>query len=172
MASSSEHEAFRLESERLYLTERDAKSDALDWKNALWEARREIIAFLRASDFLCDVAGALEASGSHSIPMRHFLAPPVSQDQFRLICPSWSKSIENSGRGFKAHNAAAIAAVFEERRSKRLTAWVDRARAPRTDEVTGAIGAIAPLMASEASRVFRRRFHLSHATISRLSMAA
>ena len=29
-----------------------------------------------------------------------------------------------------------------------------------------------PRLLSEASRVFRRRFHLSHATISRLSVAA
>lgn len=156
MTSLSEHETFRLESERLYLTERDSKSDALDWKVALWDARKEIIAFLRASKFLSDVKGALQLSGSHSIPMRHFLAPPVSQDQFKLICPDWSKSNEISGRGFQERKAAAAAAVFAERRSKRLTGWIDRGRPPRMDELTSAIGAIAPLMANQRVSTARR----------------
>lgn len=156
MTSLSEHETFRLESERLYLAGRDAKSDALDWKYALGEARREIIAFLRASQYLSDVEAALKMSGYHSIPMRHFLAPPVSQDQFKLICPAWSKSNEKSGRGFEAAKAVAVADVFEERRSRRLTGWVDLGRRPRMDELMGAIGAIAPLMASQRVSTTRR----------------
>ena len=114
MTTAEEHEKYRIEARERYLNDRDASSDALDWRLALWNARREIIGFLRESDFLCDVAGALEKSGRHSRSMRHFLAPPVSQDQFKLICPSWPKSSEKSGTSVAQVRAQATEAVFLE----------------------------------------------------------
>lgn len=156
MTSIVDHEAFRIEALQHYVNERDARSDALDWRQALWDARREIIAFLRASDFLCDVAGALRKSGYHARPMRHFLAPPVSQDQFKLICPAWSKSSEKTGTALAEAEARATEAVFLERRSQHLTAWVDRQRPPRIIELSNAIGAVAPLMANQGISTARR----------------
>ena len=156
MTSPAEHEIYRLESRERYLNDRDASSDASDWRKALWDARREVIAFLRESDFLCDVAGALRISGLHSRPMRHFLAPPVSQDQFKLICPSWSKSSEKTGAGLSSDKAEATELVFLERRSRHLTAWVDRMRPPRIAELSAAVGAIAPLMANQGISTAKR----------------
>lgn len=156
MTSGTEHETYRVEARDLYLNSRDAASDALDWRHALWDARRQIIAFLRASDFLFNVAGALQKSGYHSGPMRHFLAPPVSQDQFKILCAQWSKSSENSGARLTIPNSVAVAEVFAERRSRHLTAWLDRARSPFVLELSGAIGAIAPLMANQRISTARR----------------
>lgn len=156
MSSAAEHEVFRAEARERYLSDRNAVSDALDWRQALWEARREIVGFLRASDFLGDVASALMRSGHHSRPMRHFLAPPVSQDQFKLICPNWSKSSEKTGTGLTKEKACAAEAVFLERRSRHLTSWIDRNRPPRVAELSSAIGAIAPLMANQEVSTARR----------------
>ena len=156
MTTLAEHEICRLESKQDYLNNRDAQSDALDWRQALWDARRSIIRFLRASNFLFDVAGALQKSGYHSFPMRHFLAPPISQDQFKLLCDEWSKSSEKSGTPLTLAKSAAVATVFGERRSKHLTAWIDWSRSPRLAELASAIGAIAPLMANQQVATARR----------------
>ena len=88
--------------------------------------------------------------------MRHFLAPPISQDQFKLLCSDWSKSSEKSGRPLTLAKSVAVAAVFAERRSKHLTAWIDRTRGPRLMELASAIGAIAPLMANQQVATARR----------------
>lgn len=156
MASLAEHQVFCVESRRIYLEDRDANSDAFVWRQTLWDARRSIIAFLRTSAFLSDVSGALQKSGYHSLPLRHFLAPPVSQDQFKMICPEWSKSCEKSGNKLSAPAANAVADVFAIRRSKHLTAWLDRGRAPRLAELSAAIGAIAPLIADQKMKTGSR----------------
>lgn len=150
------HQQLCLEARELYLLDRDAVSDAADWRNALTSARRSIIAFLRASDFLSDVSKALQANGGHSLAMRHFLAPPVSQDQFKLICPEWVKSAENGNRPLPADRADAVAAVFELRRSRRLSAWLNAGRPPTLEELTSTIGAIAPLIANQQVATARR----------------
>lgn len=156
MLNQAEHDLYRRESKQDYLDDRDADSDALDWRQALWEARRSIIRFFRASNFLFDVSGALQSSGYHSFPLRHLLAPPVSQDQFKLLCPDWSKSSEKSGRGLTQAKSLAVAATFAERRSRHLTAWVNRDRGPLLTELSGAIGAVAPLMANQQVATARR----------------
>lgn len=88
--------------------------------------------------------------------MRHFLAPPVSQDQFRMICPQWSKSCEKSGNRLAEDAANSVSDVFAARRSKHLTAWLDRSRSPRLTELSAAIGAIAPLMADQKMKTGSR----------------
>lgn len=150
------HEIYCAEARAQYLTERDANSDADDWKVARWQARRLIIEFLRSSNFLSDVDASLKKSGLNAMALRHFLAPPISQDQFKLICPAWSKSSEKSGRPASINSAAAVAAVFSERRSRSLSPWLDKARPPKLSELASAIGAIAPLIASQQVATARR----------------
>ena len=149
MNSEVSHKQLCLEATEKYLQDRSADSDALDWKNALWAARRVIIAFLRASEFLSDVSKALQENGSHSLALRHFLAPPISQDQFKLICPEWQKSAEKSGTPLSKANADAVAAMFQKRRSKRLSPWLGQCRPASLEELAAAIGAIAPLIANQ-----------------------
>lgn len=150
------HQKYCAEARAQYLTERDAASDADDWKAARWQARRLIIEFLRSSNFLTEVDVSLRKSGRNAMALRHFLAPPISQDQFKLICPEWSKSSEKSGKAVSIESAAAVAAVFSERRSRSLSPWLDKARSPRLSEIASAIGAIAPLIASQQVATARR----------------
>ncbi|MBX3592928.1 XamI family restriction endonuclease [Sphingomonas sp.] len=149
LASAADHAEFCAEARGHYLADRNAASDAEDWKTALWFARRAIVAFLRTSNFLGDVSGALVQSGIHTLALRHFLAPPISQDQFRLICPGWPKGTEKTGKGLKPAIADAVAAIFNERRSRRMTPWIDRGRPPELRELFATISAVAPLIASQ-----------------------
>lgn len=144
------------EARKLYLTDRNAESDAADWRYASWEARRYVVNFLRDSKYLYDVSGALHENGYHSLAMRNLLAPPVSQDQFKLLCPEWTKSAEKSGRGLSCGMAESVAAVFHERRSKRLTSWLDRLRLPTAAELYSVVGSVAPLIANQRVATARR----------------
>ena len=157
MPSFAEHQEYCREAREHYLQDRDAASDASDWKAALWEARRQIVKFLRASDFLRDVAGAMKQSGSHALPLRHFLAPPISQDQFKLICPQWSKSSEKSGKQLAAAGADAVQAIFNDRRSKRLSPWIAAGRPPTVAELSATISIVSPLIASQQVATARRK---------------
>lgn len=156
MTTAAEHKELCKEAREQYLRDRDAASDAQDWKVALWEARRDIVAFLRASNFLNDVEGALQQSGYHALALRHFLAPPISQDQFKLICPEWPKSSEKSRNQVAADRAHAVAQVFADRRSRRLSPWLNTGRAASLHEIAAAIGAVAPLIANQQVSTARR----------------
>ena len=156
MALPADHRSFCREAAEHYLAERNATSDAEDWKFARWEARRMIVDLLRESSGLADVQGALVRSGRHMTVLRHLLAPPISQDQFRLLAKSWVKATEKSGRPIAAASADQISKVFEERRDKRLTPWLATQRPPRMAELLATLGAIAPLIANQRIATARR----------------
>ena len=156
MALPADHRSFCREAAERYLAERNATSDAEDWKFARWEARRMIVDLLRESSGLADVQGALVRSGRHMTVLRHLLAPPISQDQFRLLAKSWVKATEKSGRPIAAASADQISKVFEERRDKRLTPWLATQRPPRTAELLATLGAVAPLIANQRIATARR----------------
>lgn len=156
MPSPGDHRDFCKEAADYYLAERNATSDAEDWKFARWEARRMIVDLLRESSGLADVQAALIISGRHMTVLRHLLAPPVSQDQFRLLANTWPKATEKNGKPLKAVSAAQISTLFEERRDKRLTPWLTAQRAPRMAELLATLGAIAPLIANQRIATARR----------------
>lgn len=150
------HDTLRLEARRLYEDSLDPADRGADWREALAEARRMIIAALRASDCLDDVATALQQSGSHMLVFRHLMAPPASQDQFKLICSPWSKSSENSGARVKPEPATAIAASFAQWRSIRLSPWLQAGRRPVLPEIHSLLMAVAPLIADKRVATARR----------------
>ncbi len=140
----------------LYLDTMKPDERAADWKFALKEARQLIIDSLRASDFLRNVASALEKNGGWMIAFRHLLAPPVSQDQFKLSCPTWPKSSEKSGRPLAPQVAAGVASEFDHWRDRRLTRWLDHGRNPTISELRHALAAVAPLIAAQRLATARR----------------
>jgi hypothetical protein len=139
------------------VSDRRAEDDAEDWRASLWLARRSIIAFLRASKFLTDVSEALQQNGVHALALRHFLAPPISQDQFKLICPEWTKNSEVKGTKLNKMRADAVETTFRERMSPRLGPWLRTTRPPSLIELAATIGAIAPLIASQQVATARRK---------------
>lgn len=119
----------------LYLDGLSVEQSRADWRFAVRDARRLAAAALRSSRLLTDIAGALEQNGGHALVFRQVLAPPVSQDQFKLICPSYSKAVENSGRSFPPASARAIAAAITRRLDSGVVAWGHRGAKPNRREV-------------------------------------
>ncbi|NML60659.1 XamI family restriction endonuclease [Massilia sp. RP-1-19] len=141
----------------VYVQSRAPSDDATDWSLVLRAARKQITAALRASMFLIDVPAALVESGEHMLVFRHITAPPISQDQFSLVCPGWRKATERPhGSRIKLDEAQFIAAAFEERRSRPLTPWVDAERRPLKREVRRLLWTIAPLIASQQIQTIQR----------------
>lgn len=150
------HAAHAAEAKRLYLEARDPAEVAKDWRLALSEARHVLAKALRASNSLADVAAALRDSGSHMLALRHFLAPPISQDQFKLICPDWPKASEKSGNGVPDAEAVAVAATFNGWRDRHLTRWLDANRRPTHSELREVLLALSPLIAAQTVATTRR----------------
>ncbi len=158
----SDHEAHCALAEKLYVASRTATTDAEAWTEALRRARDAIAEALRGTSYLADVPKGLQGKGAHMLVLRHLLSPPLSQDQFALICPAWRKGTEKpslSGagdKGMRLEEAQAVAAVFMERRSKSLTPWLDLGRLPLKRELQRLFWAVAPLIASQQVATLQR----------------
>lgn len=122
MTISSENHKNAEHARKLYIESADPVGEAQDWAISLQEIRLEAEEALNASFDLRDIQSALESSGSHMRVFRHLLAPPKSQDQFALLCPSWSKSSEKSGRPLKKKAAEEVADTIQ--------LWMDQSIAP------------------------------------------
>jgi hypothetical protein len=105
----------------LYVASRDPAIDAAEWREALRLARGQIADMLRASDYMIDPAKALASSGKHMIAIRQLMAPPMSQDQFALMCPEWRKGTEKNG-----HLTSNVATVV----AQKALEWIDNAGVP------------------------------------------
>jgi hypothetical protein len=156
MTTLDQHKIYCDESRQLYLDSRHPDQGALDWKEALREARFLVIGALRASNMLTNVSAALVANGGHMLVFRHLLAPPISQDQFKLICREWTKGTEKDCKPLKASAAAVVAQSFEEWRSRRLTPWINARRSPTWAELNSTIHAVAHLIAQQRVATARR----------------
>lgn len=159
MATEAErqiHAAHAARAKELYVQSRTPQNDAVDWNDALEVARDLISDTLRSSQGLADVAGAVQANGLHTLVLRHLTAPPISQDQFKLVCPLWRKGSEKPHGKVTASEAAAIAAAFEQRRSRTLTTWLDHQRPAQRFELARLLWSISPLIASQQVMTVQR----------------
>jgi hypothetical protein len=139
-----------------YLDALNPTEGAADWLFALRDARKVISAALKASQNLQKIEQALNLDGAHMLVFRHLTAPPVSQDQFKLRCPAWSKSFEKGGRPVPHKEAEQIAGVFGKWRDRHLTRWLDKNRAPQLSDIREVLLAISPLIASQKIATARR----------------
>lgn len=127
-----------------------------DWRDAHTSARRQVIAALRDTNHLRDVVGGLRVSGKHIAVLRQLLAPPISQDQFALMCAEYKKTAENKGRPLDAKAAVAIAAVFATGRDQVLTRWLGGNRPPKTSEIRNLMRGVVPLLSVQTTATLRR----------------
>ncbi len=132
------------------------KEAAADWHQANLRARREVALALRATDYLRDIPKALKKSAGHVRVLRHLLAPPISQDQFGLLCRSYSKGAENKGSPVKADSAVKIAATILAARDRKLTRWLDRDGPPRRREICNLLQVVPPLLSQQIIATVRR----------------
>lgn len=129
---------------------------ALKWQEHFRLSRIQVHNALRASRRLRDIAGSLKQDGGHTAVFRQILAPPVSQDQFKLMCPSWSKSRENSGRSYTEEAAAEIAAVIAARVDHSLAPWMEGDGKARPLQLAAFVRTAATLMAVQKDATDRR----------------
>jgi hypothetical protein len=140
----------------LYLQTLDSIGEAEDWRLALRSARRDLAQALRASSYLFDVAQALSKDGGHMLAFRHFTSPPLSQEQFRLRCPVWSKQSEKSRKGLQMATAQVVADTFEVWRDKSIGKWLLEKRNPRLAELRELFYRASPLIAHKRIETARR----------------
>ncbi len=126
------------------------------WHTALSVARGEIVDTLRDTKCFVEVPAALTANARHARVLRALMAPPISQDQFAILCPAYSKTKENDGRAIPADKAAAISAALLAGRDRRLTRWLDRGGDPRPREIRVLVQSISPILGQQAMSTKRR----------------
>ena len=150
------HTRKALEAEKIY-TENLIKDPGADyWREAVSEARTTIFDALKASNNLLVVSKALEFNGSYMTVFRHVLAPPLSQDQFKLACSSWPKSSEKSGRGLDPSVSAECEEAIIAYHDRALIPWLDRKRPPSFGEVRRLVHRVVPLIARQRFETVRR----------------
>jgi XamI restriction endonuclease len=154
LAAYHEHEA--AEAAAKYVAALTTDKAATDWHLANVQARRDVIAALRESACLSDMAAAITANGGHVRVLRHILAPPISQDQFKLLCPAYSKDAENKSRPVPAASAALVAAAIDGARNRRLTRWIERGSPARPVEIRELLHAVSPLLSQQIVATVRR----------------
>jgi hypothetical protein len=120
-----------------------------DWQVAVAESAIIVRASLDATSQLTDVQAGLVKSAAHLGPLRHLLAPPASQDRFKLLCPAYLKDAENKGRPLTRERAEAIAWVVGQWRNKSLTAWLDEGRQPTEAQIEIVVTAVSHLIATQ-----------------------
>ena len=133
----------------LYLESLRPDMSRADWHATVREARKLVAMALRVSRYLKDIAGALELNCGHGLVFRHLLAPPVSQDQFSLLCESWSKSAENGSKRIKRPVAKAAEAVILARLDPGRVKWLRTGRAPTRLEISTLLTVVATLIAQQ-----------------------
>lgn len=141
---------------QLYLDTTDPIGEASDWQAAIAKARSIAEAALLASNDLRDIQGALIASGAHTAAFRHLLAPPKSQDQFKLLCPGWSKSTEKSGRGLNEAAAIEVAVAIERWLDVGITPWRVANRPPTAAERSLVVERVVSFIAPKATDTAKR----------------
>jgi hypothetical protein len=155
-ALADHHKAQAAKAAALYVDGLTAQEAASDWHLANLRARQDVLSALRASAYLTDIPAALRLSGRHVRVFRHMLAPPISQDQFSLLCPAYSKAAENSGRPVREDTVDAVAAAIIAARNPRLTRWIDRGGSPRQNEVRALLHTVPPLLSQQIIATVRR----------------
>ena len=147
------HQKCREEAAQAYLKNLDPVLEGELWRETVACAEAEVLATLAATKGLTDVEGSLRDSGSHARVLRFLMAPPLSQDQFKLACSKWQKCTEKSGRPLSAKAARAAAETF--------LVWADPKRLEALEEPHGwqkstAVASTAHMIAIDSFRTERR----------------
>ncbi|MEL6113226.1 MAG: XamI family restriction endonuclease [Pseudomonadota bacterium] len=141
---------------KLYIEGADPVGEATDWAVSLGQIRLQVVAALAASNDLRDLRSALEVDGGHMLIFRHLLAPPKSQDQFKLLCDAWPKSSEKSGRPQKPDAAKAVSEVLARWMDRKIAPWLAANRGPTEVErellIERVISFIAPKLVETQKR--------------------
>lgn len=149
------HVANATKAKALYLARQSPAELLADWLFAIREARRSVANAIRASACLADIESALRKNCGHGIVFRHLMAPPVSQDQFKLLCPQWSKGAENNSRPASAVAAQAAQKAILSRLDPGLVPWISNGK-PSRKNIRALLKVTATLIAQQKVATARR----------------
>lgn len=150
------HREQAIRARQIYIESLTSTQAGNDWRQAHITARRQVVAALRATRFLRDIPAGLNESGHHVMVLRHLMAPPISQDQFALLCAEYPKRAEITGKGIDATASAAIAFSFLAGRDRVMTRWLDSDRQPTTTQIRNVLRAVVPLLSVQNNATVRR----------------
>jgi hypothetical protein len=144
------------EARRIYVEGLITPAAAEDWHRAKTESRHQIMRALRASMVLQDFDAALTESGRHMTVFRHLLAPPMSQDQFALLCPEYPKRNEVTGKGLSVVASSAVAGAMRAGLDRQLAPWLLRNVKPTYRQIRRIVEVLAPLLSQQTAATLRR----------------
>ena len=146
------HQKRRAEAEDAYRKHLEPDFEGEAWRQTVADAEQDVLTTLEGTHDLKDVEAALGLTGAHMLALRFLMAPPLSQNQFKLACPEWQKGTEKSGRPLSPKAARASAEAFER--------WQDHERTTpirNSDEnQQAAVSATAHMIAVNTYRTVRR----------------
>ena len=129
---------------------------ASEWRQVCRTVRKEILQTLVETQGLRDLEGSLTKTGSHLRVLRHLFAPPISQDQLKLILPSYPKGAEKTASALTQQAAKDFASAFAARRDKRLTTWLATNANPNRRQVKRLLDTLTPMISSQIFNTVRR----------------
>jgi XamI restriction endonuclease len=151
--------------EALYVASLASGAADIDWANAVTASRKRVLAALRASNHLQDVELALRAAGGHLAVFRYMFGPPLSQDQFALVCPAYRKTCEKPGKRVSSNAVAQVAAAIIPLLDPKITPWLRQSRSPTLREIRHLVATVAPMLSlQEVATVRRNRLSLAQET--------
>ena len=150
-----EHVANAAKAKALYLVKQSPADLLADWHFAVRGARRAVAEAMRASACLSNIGSALQENCAHGVVFRHLMAPPVSQDQFKLLCPEWSKGAEYNSQPATATAAQAAEEVILGRVDRGLVPWIGNS-APSRNNIRNLLKVVAALIAQQKVATARR----------------
>jgi len=127
-----------------------------EWRQVVRAVRKDILRTLLATNYLRDIYGALKVSGRHLSVLRALFAPPISQDQMRLIAPLYPKSAEKTGAALKHDAADQFASTFLMRRDRHLTAWLEGNGNPNRRQIKRVLDTLTPMISGQIFNTVRR----------------
>lgn len=129
---------------------------AREWRQVTRSVRKSILRTLIATNGLRDVYGALTKSGQHGLVLRHLFAPPISQDQLKLLTPLYPKQSEKKGTRLSIKAAQQFSDAFYLRRDIFLTPWLDTNQSPTRQQIKKILNVVTPMISSQIFNTVRR----------------
>lgn len=127
-----------------------------EWRQVCRSVRRAILRTLIDTRGLRDLQSSLTTTGRHLLVLRHLFAPPISQDQLKLILKSYPKGAEKSGSKLTKAAADEFAAAFADRRDRALTPWLNGNGNPTRRQVNKVLHTLTPMISSQIFNTVRR----------------
>ncbi|MGB0766819.1 MAG: XamI family restriction endonuclease [Phycisphaeraceae bacterium] len=123
------------EAKQVYVDSLDPETSRQSWHAALDDVSHAFADQLREALQAGRLEKTIQSSGAITELLRQLTAPPLSQDQFSLICPDYSKGAEKNARPVSVDKAVVVAATFRRWLDPRIIEAFDSDHIERITQV-------------------------------------